>query len=126
VPRFIWPDKPIFSNGNKMGKRYGLIAQMNDHTSIGISKIGDFFRYGGILFVIVGMSIIGLIYALLDTSFNKGHGFGRAFYMIIFVDKLIWVERGLESIYGIFILMVTLIIFLAILNYFKIINEREY
>ncbi len=119
IPRFLWSDKPIISKGNLMGKQYDIINYNNDSTSVGISLIADFFRYGGLLFVILGMFLLGLLYAYLEKSFNSGFGFSRFFYIVMFINNFLWIERDLTSIYYIFIYAVTFLLFIFFVSFFN-------
>ena len=66
IPRAVWPDKPILDAGYEIGQEYyGLPADV--YNSSAITPIGDLYRYGGWITVIVGMILLGCGVRLLDN-----------------------------------------------------------
>jgi hypothetical protein len=66
VPRILWPDKPNLTFGNQFGIRYGVIDQSNTSTTINLTWVVELYANFGYGAVVVGMSLIGSAFALLE------------------------------------------------------------
>ena len=65
VPRAVWPGKPILATGYQFSQQYyELPASL--YTASAITPVGDLYRHGGWLPVIVGMFLLGCGVRLLD------------------------------------------------------------
>jgi hypothetical protein len=65
VPRALWPGKPILDSGYEFGQTYyDLPASL--YTSSAITPVGDLYRHGGWIPVIVGMFLLGCGTRLFD------------------------------------------------------------
>jgi hypothetical protein len=65
VPRAIWPNKPILATGYQFGQQYfGLPATV--YSASAITPLGDLYRHGGWLPVLVGMTLLGCMVRLFD------------------------------------------------------------
>ncbi len=66
IPRVLWPGKPILASGYQFSQEYfGLPSTV--YTSSAITPLGDLYRYGGWLPVVIGMLLMGVIVRLLDS-----------------------------------------------------------
>jgi hypothetical protein len=65
VPRAVWPGKPILDTGYQFSQQYYQLPS-TVYTSSAITPIGDLYRHGGWIPVIVGMVLLGCLVRLLD------------------------------------------------------------
>lgn len=65
IPRVLWPGKPILATGYQFGQQYFEIPA-TVYSSTTITPIGDLYRYGGWLPVLIGMFVLGCGIRLLD------------------------------------------------------------
>jgi hypothetical protein len=65
IPRAIWPDKPIASPGYEFSQQYYNIPS-SIYTASAITSVGDIYRHGGWLPVIIGMFLVGCGIRILD------------------------------------------------------------
>jgi hypothetical protein len=69
IPRAVWPDKPVLVTGYEFSQDYyGTSSDM--YTSAGITPLGDLYRHGGPLTVLVGMLLLGMGARLFDSLFR--------------------------------------------------------
>ena len=59
VPRFLWPEKPVLTEGHDFAQRYWQVGPRTQ-TSIGLTHIGDLYRNFQVLGVMVGMLLWGI------------------------------------------------------------------
>lgn len=71
IPRFLWPDKPVSSVGNDFGQRYGYLKKTDKLTSLNLPWIVELYVNFGSYGVLMGMTLIGIFLAFLDTKFNR-------------------------------------------------------
>jgi hypothetical protein len=65
IPRAVWPQKPILDTGYEFGQEYyGLPATL--YSSESMTPIGDLYRHGGWLPVLIGMFALGAGVRLID------------------------------------------------------------
>ena len=65
VPRAVWPGKPILDPGYEFSQTYYELPA-TVYTSSAITPVGDLYRHGGWIPVIVGMFLLGCGVRLLD------------------------------------------------------------
>jgi hypothetical protein len=65
IPRAVWPDKPILDTGYQFGQQYYEIPA-SVYSSETMTPIGDLYRHGGWLPVLIGMFVLGCGVRLLD------------------------------------------------------------
>jgi hypothetical protein len=83
IPRALWPGKPILTTGYDFSQQYyGLPSGI--YTSASITPIGDLFRHGGYLPVLVGMLILGGGTRMLDDTFNAGRSPHAIMFVLLF------------------------------------------
>jgi O-antigen polysaccharide polymerase Wzy len=68
IPRLLWADKPSIPTGQIMNKKFHVTE--GDLTYISPSHLGELYWNFGWLGVIVGMSLIGLLFGWLGARFN--------------------------------------------------------
>jgi hypothetical protein len=68
IPRLLWADKPSIPTGQIMNKKFHVTE--GDTTYISPSHLGELYWNFGWLGVIVGMSLIGLLFGTLGARFN--------------------------------------------------------
>ena len=71
VPRALWPDKPEKRVGQDFGHRYGYLTRNDLSTSFNLPYPIEFYVNFGEVGIVVGMLIVGVIFGLLDTFFNR-------------------------------------------------------
>lgn len=69
MPRALWPGKPIFTTGYQFGQQYFEIPA-TVYSATSITPIGDLYRHGGWVPVIVGMFLFGCGIRLLDDALD--------------------------------------------------------
>jgi hypothetical protein len=81
IPRAIWKSKPILASGYQLNQEYyGLPS--NVYSSAAVTPIGDLYRHGGWLPVIVGMLVLGCGTRLLDDVLDI-HGDPHAVFLLL-------------------------------------------
>lgn len=66
VPRLVWDEKPREGFGQKFGHRYGFIQAHDDATSVNMNWLAEKYANFGEIGVIVGMLLMGLVFAGLN------------------------------------------------------------
>ncbi|NDL57650.1 hypothetical protein [Phytoactinopolyspora mesophila] len=84
IPRALWPDKPVLATGYEFSREYfGTPRDM--YTSTGITPLGDLYRHGGIVTVVVGMVLLGMGARLFDTLFRPDADPRAICYLLVFL-----------------------------------------
>jgi hypothetical protein len=65
VPRAVWPGKPILDTGYQFNQEY-YDSSSTVYSSSAITLVGDLYRHGGWIPVLVGMLLLGCAVRLLD------------------------------------------------------------
>lgn len=71
IPRIIWPNKPEEHVGQSYGHRYGFLYPSDDVTSWNLPWIIEMFANFGFAGVVLGMSIVGCLFAFLEAMLNR-------------------------------------------------------
>jgi hypothetical protein len=88
VPRAVWPGKPILATGYQFSQQYfGLPSTV--YTSSAITPIGDLYRHGGWLEVLVGMFLLGCIVRLFDDSLDVRSNPHAIFLVLLLFPALV-------------------------------------
>ncbi len=91
VPRAIWPGKPILATGYQFSQQYyGLPSTV--YTSSAITPIGDLYRHGGWIPVIVGMFLLGCGVRLLDDVLDVRANPHAIFLVLLLFPSLVSAE----------------------------------
>ena len=92
IPRALWPTKPILATGYQFSQRYyGLPATV--YTSSTITPIGDLYRHGGWVPVIVGMFVFGCGIRLLDDVLDVRANPHAVFLVLFLFPSLVMSEQ---------------------------------
>lgn len=70
VPRILWPTKPEKRIGQDFGHRYSYLASSDLRTSLNLPWLVEFYANFGAIGVVLGMSMVGSLYATLMRHFN--------------------------------------------------------
>ena len=71
IPRAIWPDKPLEVIGGHFGHRYGFIQPTDTTTSVNLPWLIEMYANFGTWGVLVGMGLLGFLFAFLEMKFNR-------------------------------------------------------
>jgi len=71
IPRFLWPNKPKEDMGQRFGQAYNILEVSDNRTSMNTPILTEMYMNFGYLGIVFGMTILGLIYALLNNFFNN-------------------------------------------------------
>jgi hypothetical protein len=83
IPRVFWPDKPVQISGYEFYKNYygGVVR-----SSSAITLSGSFYLFGGTIFVVSGMFLVGLSLRSLDDALDARSTLsGALFVAIVFI-----------------------------------------
>jgi hypothetical protein len=89
VPRFIWPDKPLFMMGRDFGVKFRIVNIFDEKTRIAVTVPGELywnFDLPGILF---GMALWGVVVRLVYRRYAGSVGLDpvrRAIYMLLLIQ----------------------------------------
>lgn len=116
IPRFVWPEKPIYAIGREIATLYrGLPSSI--FTSDGATPIADTWRFGGVMLMAPCMFVLGiLISAISQRTGSREVPFLGLF---LFFNIFIWDSTFLELFAGI----VQFSIFFAIVSSFGIFTK---
>lgn len=64
IPRLIWPGKPTTTTGTWVSQNYG--SQLDLHTNVGPSWIGELYFNWGYIGVVLGMAVMGILLRILQ------------------------------------------------------------
>jgi hypothetical protein len=92
VPRAIWSGKPILATGYQFSQQYyGLPNTL--YTSSAITPVGDLYRHGGWIPVIVGMFAFGCGVRLLDDALDVRANPHAIFLILLLLPSLVLGEQ---------------------------------
>jgi len=96
VPRAVWPGKPILDGGYEFSQEYYDLPA-NLLTSTAITPVGDLYRHGGWIPVIVGMFLLGIGARFLDDVLDVCANPHSIFLFLLLFPSLVnqeddWVE----------------------------------
>lgn len=97
VPRAIWPSKPIISPGVQFSRDYYAVSA-SIYTASAITPLGDLYRHGGWIPVIVGMFLLGLGIRLLDDVLDIRANPHFTFPLILLFPTIVGGEKDFVSI----------------------------
>jgi hypothetical protein len=84
VPRALWPGKPIYDSGYQVSQEYyGLPSTV--YTSSSVTPVGDLYRHGGWIPVILGMFLLGCGVRFLDDVLDVcGNPHSALLFLLLF------------------------------------------
>jgi len=88
VPRAVWPGKPILDTGYEFSQTYYDLPT-TVYTSSAIPPVGDLYRHGGWIPVIVGMFLLGCAVRLLDDVVDVGGNPHSIFLFLLLFPSLV-------------------------------------
>jgi hypothetical protein len=92
IPRALWPEKPILATGYEFGQEYyGLPPTVYSSTTI--TPIGDLYRYGGWMPVLIGMFVLGCGIRLLDDFLDVRGNPHTVFLTLFLFPSLVMSEQ---------------------------------
>jgi hypothetical protein len=101
VPRFIWPSKPTKTLGQDFGHRYGYLDSWDSWTSINLPFLVEFYANFGEIGVLIGMTIVGLAYRLLDNDLNRaGQPLQVTICNLVLLVPLLNIESDFSLVFG--------------------------
>ncbi len=109
VPRIFWKEKPSDNLGNEFGHRYNVLTKENTKlrqkhdfsTSWNMPTINEFYANFGVKGSIIGMLIIGILYAFLEKFFliRSNYNLEKIISFFMFVP-LFFLESHLSLLFG--------------------------
>lgn len=72
VPRLLWPDKPLNLYALDVSRNYYRLST-NVISASSLSPIGDAYRYGGLVMVVVALAVVGAFVRFLDEMLAPRH-----------------------------------------------------
>ena len=92
IPRAIWPGKPILDTGYKFNQIYYEVPA-TVYTSSAITPVGDLYRHGGWIPVIVGMFLLGSGMRLLDDVMDV-YGSPHCAFLFLLLFPILVKQEG--------------------------------
>ena len=84
IPRALWPGKPIIAGGYQFGQDYYELPP-TVITSSAVTPVGDLYRHGGWIPVIIGMFLLGCGTRFLDDANDvRGSPHGLFLFVLLF------------------------------------------
>lgn len=71
IPRVLWPSKPEENMGQRFGRAYKVIRDIDTGTSINTPILAEIFMNFGLLGFYIGMCLLGIFFIFLDKFFNR-------------------------------------------------------
>jgi hypothetical protein len=97
VPRAVWPGKPILATGYQFNQQYyGLPSTL--YTSSAITPVGDLYRHGGWIPVMVGMFLLGCGVRLLDDVLDVRTNPHAIFLVLLLFPSLVQGEQDMVTL----------------------------
>jgi hypothetical protein len=118
IPRKIWPDKPIISLGEIFCQKMVPPGVFGESTSVAITLTGQFYWDLGVVGVLVGMTLVGVLWKSLYEYFvrPKGNLSNVLVTAVMFPSFFVPVEQDLISVFTLhlFSLLIVLIVVLFV------------
>jgi hypothetical protein len=93
IPRFLWHGKPVYIDGLEFARQY--FGQGTEaFNSLTPTMLGDLYRRGGLIVVVVGMWALGWLSGFLTTFFSIGLSPQRFAVFAPFAIELLNLESG--------------------------------
>jgi hypothetical protein len=99
VPRAIWKNKPIQDQMYQVSQEY-YDQPSGVFTAAGITPVGDLYRFGGWIPVIVGMLFLGCVVRLLDDVLDTRKNPQVIFLMLLLYPSVVVAESGWVAIFS--------------------------
>lgn len=92
IPRALWPEKPILATGYEFGQEYFDVPS-TVYSATTITPIGDLYRHGGWLPVLIGMFVFGCGVRLLDDVLDVRDNPHTVFLTLFLFPSLVMSEQ---------------------------------
>lgn len=99
VPRAIWHSKPIEDQMYQVSEEY-YEQPSTVYTAAGITPVGDLYRFGGWVTVIIGMLFLGCAVRLLDDVLDVRKNPQVIFLMLLLYPSVVIAESGWIAIFS--------------------------
>lgn len=101
IPRAVYPDKPTIETGQLFGHRYGFLSPTDRTTSYNLPQLVELYANFGIVGVLVGMFVVGVIYAAIVRCFgHRDGGLGSQVAGAYVMAKLLLIESSAALVFG--------------------------
>ena len=101
VPRVLWPNKPQKQLGQAFGHRYGYLGVNDRSTAINLPFFIEFYCNFGAWGVLLGMVLVGFLYAALEQRLNTaGQGVLVSVCAIVLLLPLTHIESDFSLSFG--------------------------
>jgi hypothetical protein len=88
IPRAVWPGKPILVGGYKFSQQYYNFPS-SVYSASAVTTLGDLYRHGGWLTVIVGSLVLGAVVRMFDKLFNPETDHRALFFVLAFFPTIV-------------------------------------
>lgn len=95
VPRALWPTKPVVTTGLDFTREY---YNSSTFSSSAVTVVGDLYRHGGIVVVIIGMLLLGGAVRLADDYWHPFRDIRFAVLYAAFFLTLVNLESDVASV----------------------------
>jgi hypothetical protein len=95
VPRAVWPDKPILATGYEFSHEYYDLPTFL-YTSSAVTLVGDFFRHGGWIAVMILSFVFGAIYRCFDQMLRPERNISSMFFLLALLP--VTVKSEMDSV----------------------------
>lgn len=116
VPRAVWHNKPIQAQMYQVSQDY-YEQPSTVYTAAGITPVGDLYRFGGWIPVIVGMLFLGCVVRLLDDVLDARENPQVIFLMLLLYPSVVVAESGWVAIFSGIPLMILVWLFSVALTF---------
>jgi hypothetical protein len=99
VPRAVWRNKPIQAQMYQVSQDY-YEQPSTVFTAAGITPVGDLYRFGGWIPVIVGMLFLGCVVRLLDDVLDARENPQVIFLVLLLYPSVVVAESGWVAIFS--------------------------
>ncbi len=89
VPRFIWPDKPLFMMGRDFGVKFRIVSIFDERTRIAVTVPGELYWNFDLPGILIGMALWGVVVRLFYRRYAGSAGLDpvrRAIYMLLLIQ----------------------------------------
>jgi len=103
IPRVIWPDKPVASQGRDFGRIFRVTNFWSRETYIGATMPGELYWNFDLLGIIIGMALLGLVMRLLYRRYGEGETLDpvrRAIHIMLLIQiaHLGWIASAVVMV----------------------------
>ncbi len=89
VPRFLWPDKPMFMMGRDFGVKFRVVNVVDDKTRIAVTVPGELYWNFDLPGILLGMALWGMVVRLVYRRYASSAGLDpvrRASYILLLIQ----------------------------------------